>query len=59
MQNFKFIDLRIKTFFRKGMSFERLRICSAVLRMRTRFGPFSLFSGVGKQCSVLGSKDAW
>lgn len=53
--------LRIKTFFRKGMSFERLRVCSTVLRIRRRFGPFTLFSGVGKRSSgsELGSKDGW
>lgn len=53
--------LRIKTFFRKGTSFESLRMCCTVLRIRKRFGPFTLFSGVGKRSSgsVLGSKDAW
>lgn len=53
--------LIIKIFFRKGMSFERLRMCSTLLRIRERFGPFTLFSGVGKRSSgsVLGSKDGW
>lgn len=53
--------LRKKTFFRKGMSFERFRMCSPVLRIRKRFGSFALFSGVGKWSSgsVLGSKDGW
>lgn len=57
----KLIELQIKTFFRKGMSFERLRVCSTVLRIRKRYGPVSLFSGVGKRSSgsVLGSKNGW
>lgn len=53
--------LIIKIFFRKGMSFERLRMCSNVLRIRKRCGSFTVFSGVGKRStgSVLGSKDGW
>lgn len=53
--------LRIKTLFKEGMSFESLKMCTTVLRIRKGFGPFACLPGVGKQSSgtVLGSKDGW
>lgn len=50
--------LRIKTFFRKGTSFESLRMCCTVLRMKEKIWSLHivLWSGEEEQWECVGIK---